>query len=61
MKPETIERRAAKRITDAADRKAIRIDRLRELTTTHGPDSIWAELLAMEGLTTAAQLTAGRS
>lgn len=48
MKPETIERRAAKRATERMSAKATRIERLRTLTEQHGPDSIWAELLELE-------------
>ena len=46
MKPETIARRAAKRVTETAARKQSTTDRLRALADRDGPDSIWTELLA---------------
>jgi hypothetical protein len=46
MKPETIARRAAKRIADTAARKQSTTERLKALVERDGPDSIWAELLA---------------
>ena len=46
MKPETIARRGAKRISDAASRKEASKARLQALIERDGPGSIWAELLA---------------
>lgn len=46
MKPDTIARRAAKRVIDTATRRAASADRLRALAERDGPDSIWVELLA---------------
>ena len=45
MKPETIARRAAKRISDTADRKANLLARLTEKAAQAGQDSIWGEML----------------
>lgn len=46
MKPETIARRAAQRIADAAARKENHKIELQKLVDRDGPDSIWVELLA---------------
>ncbi len=46
MKPETIARRAAKRVADRSASKASRIERLTALIERDGPDSIWTEMLA---------------
>lgn len=46
MKPETIARRAAKRVADTAERKRFYKERLQGLVERDGSDSIWAEMLA---------------
>lgn len=48
MKPATLQRRAAARTLGRAEAKAERMRRLHELSQRDGPDSIWAELLAIE-------------
>lgn len=48
MEPETIARRAQHRAAERQAAKDIRVERLRQLTAQHGPDSIWAELLDIE-------------
>jgi hypothetical protein len=48
MKPETIRHRLAERVVERKRSKAERITRLAALVKTHGPDSIWAELLELE-------------
>lgn len=45
MKPETIARRAKKRIADKAARKVEQIERLKALVERDGPNSIWVEML----------------
>jgi hypothetical protein len=46
MKPETIARRAKKRVADVAARRDAVSERLLALVERDGPNSIWAELLA---------------
>jgi|tagenome__1003787_1003787.scaffolds.fasta_scaffold16926735_2 O-methyltransferase involved in polyketide biosynthesis len=46
MKPETIARRAAKRVAETARRNEVMRDRLAALVERDGKDSIWAEMLA---------------
>jgi len=49
MKPETIERRSMSRKAKIAATHASLIARLRAKAIEHGPDSIWAEMLAQHG------------
>lgn len=46
MKPETIARRARERAVARAERRADLIRRLQSKVDQHGPDSIWADMLA---------------
>ena len=48
MKPETIARRAAKRIANRAERRAATLRRIAELAKRDGPGSFWAEYLTAE-------------
>lgn len=48
MKPETIARRAAKRIANRAERRAATLRRMAELAERDGPGSFWADYLATE-------------
>jgi len=47
MKPETIERRRIEAIHERARRHAALLRDLREKAERDGPDSIWADMLAM--------------